>query len=224
MDVGLLALGVVLVLLAAARRRPVDRDGAAGYGPARVPRGHRRAGRQHHGHDDLGRQRELDAHRAAAVRLDGRDPVPQPAVGVDVPRPRALARPAPGPPAARQRRGLRHLRGRLRLVRGDDGHHRPHLAARARQARLRSEDEHGRAHRRGHARHHDPAVDHVHRLRRGGRSVDRAPVRGRHPSRLAAHGAVHGLHRGLGAAQPGQDAARRIRRWPSSRSCAAAGT
>ena len=34
----------------------------------------------------------LDARGAAAVRLDGRDPVPHQAVGGDVRRPRALAR------------------------------------------------------------------------------------------------------------------------------------
>ena len=35
-------------------------------------------------------------------------------------------------------------------------------------------------------------------------SVDRAVVRGRHPARNPDHGAVHGLHRDLGPAQPAQ--------------------
>ena len=40
----------------------------------------------------LGLERVVDARRAAAVRLDGRDPVPHQALGGDVRRPRALAR------------------------------------------------------------------------------------------------------------------------------------
>ena len=53
-----------------------------------------RPGRRRDGGDDLGLGVVVDADRAAAVRLDGRDPVPHAAVRGHVPRPRALARAA----------------------------------------------------------------------------------------------------------------------------------
>jgi TRAP-type mannitol/chloroaromatic compound transport system permease large subunit len=53
-----------------------------------------------------------------------------------------------------------------------------------------------------HAGAADPAVHHHDRLRRGGQRVDRQAVHRRRGARPAAGGAVHGLHRLVGAAPP----------------------
>ena len=68
---------------------------------------------------------ELGAGGAAAVHLDGRDPVPHPAVGGDVRRParRGCSR-MPGPADAHHHPRLRHLRLGLRLVGRHLRHHR----------------------------------------------------------------------------------------------------
>ena len=86
---------------------------------------------------DLERERVVDARRAAAVHLDGRDPVPHQAVGGDVPRPVAVAAMAAGPADACERGRLRHLRRGVRLVGRDLRDDRQDRAARTREARLR---------------------------------------------------------------------------------------
>ena len=76
----------------AARGRRVDRHRAAGLRLGRhAVRRRRHPGGHRARHHDLGQCRLLDAGRAAALHLDGRDPVPHAAVGGDVPRPRAVA-------------------------------------------------------------------------------------------------------------------------------------
>ncbi len=88
-------------------------------------------------HHDLERQLVMDAGRAAAVHLDGRDPLPHQIVRGDVPWPVALGSVAAGAPDSCQRDRLRHLRGGVGLVGGDLCDHRQDRAARARQAWLR---------------------------------------------------------------------------------------
>ena len=169
--------------------------------------------------DDLGLVVELDPHRAAALHLDGRDPVPHAALGGHVPR---ASRPGwsacPGgcctrtssaarssPPCPARRRPTCATIGKMTL---------PELAARG----YPDDQGHRHARRRGHARPPDPAVDHHDRLRRLGRGVDRPPLHRRRHAGHRAGGAVHGLRDGLGAPQsrsgPGSDRARR----PSRRS------
>ena len=111
-----------------------------------------RADRLGAGDDDVERERVVDAGRAAAVHLDGRDPVPHQAVGEDVPWPVAVAAVAAGPADACERHRLRDIRGGLRLLgrdlrdhrqdraariekRGYDEAHQPRLARRLRHAR-----------------------------------------------------------------------------------------
>ena len=78
---------LLLLLVRAARRRRVDRHRADGLRLRRhAVRRRRHPGRPGACHHDLGQQRLLDARGAAAVHLDGRDPVPHAAVGGDVPR------------------------------------------------------------------------------------------------------------------------------------------
>ena len=57
---------------------------------ANEPLHHPTSNRSRIGRHDLGLVVELDADRAAALRLDGRDPVPHPARRGHVPRPRAV--------------------------------------------------------------------------------------------------------------------------------------
>jgi hypothetical protein len=77
---------------------------------------------------------ELDADRAAALHLDGRDPVSHPPQPGHVPRPRAVdAAPARTPPA-HQRRRLRDLRRGLGVECGDVRDDRQDEPARARAA------------------------------------------------------------------------------------------
>ncbi len=101
----------------------------------------------------------VDARRAAAVHLDGRDSVPHQAVRRDVPRPLAVGAVAAGTADPCERDRLRHLRGGVGLVGGDLRDDRQDLAARTRQARLRQRTEPRLARRRRHARPADPAVD-----------------------------------------------------------------
>ena len=87
-------ISVVLVVLLVGR---VDRHQPAGLRLAR----HAVRRRQHSGghrarHQDLGQRRVVDAGRAAALHLDGRDPVPHQAVGGDVRGPGAVAGGFPG--------------------------------------------------------------------------------------------------------------------------------
>ena len=122
----------------AARGRRVDRRRAArdrlGRHAVRARRHSGRRGARDHG---LGQQRVVGARRAAAVHLDGRNPVPHQAVGGDVSRPRALAQLVPGPADARERARLRHLRLGVRLVGRDLRDGRQDRAAGTEEARLR---------------------------------------------------------------------------------------
>ena len=138
--------------------------------------------------------------RAAAVHLDGRDPVSHQALGRDVRGARAVAQLAAGPADARQRPRLRHLRHGVRLVGRDLRDDRQGRAAGADQARLRREDLPGLAVRRRHARHPAAAVHHHGGLRRGRGGLDPESVSRRFPARVSADGAVLGLHHRLGAA------------------------
>ena len=171
-----------------AGRRRVDRHGAL-----LVAAGGRRDGR-----DDLGRRVVVDAHRAAAVLLDGRDPVPHAAVRGHVPGPGALARASSGPPPAHEHHRLHDLRRRVGVVRRDLRDDRQDDAAGAEEPRLpgRHHDRHARGRR--HARAADPAVDHHDRVRRVGERVDRAAVHRRDPARRPAGGALLRLHRRAG--------------------------
>ncbi len=171
------------------------------------------AGGRCDGRDDLGHGVVVDAHRAAALRLDGRDPVPHAALGRHVQGARAVARAGAGSPAAHEHHRLHDLRRRVGIVGGDVRDDRQDDAARAPAARL-SGDDHGRhARRRGNARAADSAVDHHDRLRRHGQRVDRAAVHRRHPARHPAGGAVLGVYRRLGPAS----SRRRYRQPPSAR-------
>ena len=77
-------------MLLGARR--LDRDRADGLRLRRhAVRRRQHPARRGAGDHGLGQQRVVDARGAAAVHLDGRDPVPHQAVGGDVPRAGALA-------------------------------------------------------------------------------------------------------------------------------------
>ena len=88
-------------------RRRLCRHGAFHHAP----------GRRCDDHRHLGRLLLLDADRAAAVHLDGRDPLPHAPVGGHVPRSVALDGEAPRRPAAYQRGRLHGLCRRLRFLR-----------------------------------------------------------------------------------------------------------
>ena len=176
------------------------------------------SGRQRARHHRVGQQRLVDARRAAAVHLDGRDPVSHAAVGGDVPRPRALAQPAAGRADARQRARLRHLRLGVRLVGRDLRHGRQDRAAGAQEARLRRDDGARLARRRRHARHPHSAVDHDGDLRGRRQRLDHPGVSRRLPAGPARDGALLRLHRAVVAAQSRQDAAAPIRRCRSGKS------
>ena len=86
-ELSLILLGVMIVMLAsgvwiavALGARRLRRDGAD----------HERAARHRARHHGMERELVMDARGAAAVHLDGRDPVPHQAVRGDVPRPVAL--------------------------------------------------------------------------------------------------------------------------------------
>jgi hypothetical protein len=162
-----------------ARLGVLDRPDAAGCGGVRHAGLHQPPGRRHHGLHHLGQHQRLDADRAAAVPVDGRDPVPLAAHGRHVHRPVALAQQGAGAAAACQRHRLRHLRGGVGFQRRHLRHHRQDHAARAEEARLPGCHLDGLAGRCRHLRPADPAVDHHDRLRRGHRRVDRQAVRGR---------------------------------------------
>ena len=127
-------------------------------------------GRRRDGRDDLGHGVVVDADRAAALRLDGRDPVPHAAVGGHVQGPRAVARARARPAAAHEHHRLHDLRRRVGLVGRHLRDDRQDDAARARSARLPGDDHDRHARRRRHARPADPAVDHHDRLRRHART------------------------------------------------------
>ena len=155
-ELSLVLLGFMIVLLASGVWIAVAL-GLVGF--RRDGADHERAARQRAGHHDMERERVLDAGRAAAVHLDGRDSVSHQAVGGDVPRPVALAAMAARAADACERDRLRHLRGGVGLVGRDLRDHRQDRAARTRQARLRQGHEPRLAGRLRHARPADPAVD-----------------------------------------------------------------
>ena len=119
-------LALLLVLLVGGR---VDRDRARGGGLVRAAVLHQHAARSESVPVVLGLERELDARRAAALHLDGRDPVPHEALGGDVRRARAVARLAAGAADARERARLRDLRHGVGLVGRDLRDHRQGGAA-----------------------------------------------------------------------------------------------
>ena len=203
-----LILLVILTVLLGARR--VDRDRADGLRLCRhaVRRRQHPAGRGA-GDDGVGQQRVVVAGGAAAVHLDGRDPVPHQVVGGDVPRAGALAQLDSRPADARQRAGLRHLRLGVGLVGRDLRHRRQDRAAGTEEARLRRDRQPRLARRRRHARHPHSAVDHDGDLRGAGQRLDHPGVPGGLPAGLPGDGAVLRLHRDLVAAQSGQAAAAR---------------
>ncbi len=175
---------------ARALRRGVDRDGALLVA----------AGRRRDGGDDLGVGVVVDADRAAALRLDGRDPVSHAAVRGHVPRSRPMARARARTAAAYQHHRLHDLRGGIGQFRGDVRDDRQDDAARAQVARLSGGHHDRHARRRRNARAPDPAVDHHDRLRRQRQRVDRPALHCRRdPGHLACI-AFLGLHRRLGVA------------------------
>ena len=104
-----------------------------------------------------------------------------------VPRRQRLSRPSARRARHRHHRRLRRLRGDLRLVGGD----RRHLLARRLSGdaplRLSAALRHRRDRRRRHARHHDPALDGVRRLRPDHRAGHRQAVHRRHHARHPRH-------------------------------------
>ena len=190
----------------AAVGRRVDRDLARGGGLVRPAVLHQHAAGREPVPVVLGLERLVDARGAAAVHLDGRNPVPHQAFGRDVRRPGALAQLAARPADARQYPRLRHLRHRVGLLGRYLRDHRQGRAAGADQARLRREDLPRIAVRRGHARHPAAALDHHGGVRGGGGSLDPQGVPRGLPAGIPADGAVLRLHHRLGAAQSGQDA------------------
>ena len=194
----------------AAHRRAVDRARALGHRLRRdAIRRRQHPGRQRARHRGVGQQRLVVARRPAAVHLDGRDPVPHPPLGGDVPRLRALAQPAAGRAHARQRGGLRRVRLGVGLVRRHHRHGRQDRAAGAQEARLRRDAGARLARRRRHARHPDPAVDHDGDLCGAGQRVDHPGVSRRLPAGPPGDGALFRLHRAVVAAASRADAAAR---------------
>ena len=171
-------------------------------------------GRRRDGGHDLGLGVVVDADRAAALRLDGRDPVPHPAVRGHVQGPRAVARAraraACCTPTSSAARIFAAVSGSSAATCATIGKMTLPELQRARLPR----GHHDRlARRRRHAGPPDPAVDHHDRLRRRGRRVDRAAVHRRRHSRAPAGGAVLRLHRRAGrCCNPDADARRRPRR------------
>ena len=172
------------------------------------------------GDHDLGQQRVLDARRAAAVHLDGRNPVPHAVVGGDVPRSGAVAELAAGTADARQRAGLRDIRIGVGLVRRDHGDRRQDRAARIEEARLRPDGEPWLARRGRDARHSHPAVDHDGDLRGAGERLDHPGVPGGLHPRPDRDGAVLRLHHRLVAAQSEEAAAAASRQCRCAKSSA----
>ena len=164
-----------------ARSRFVSRDLP---GLRRAARGRRnllrRAERLHAGVDpdvrDDGRGDRLVARRQGPVR------------GA-----RSLALPPAGRPGDLQPRRLRDLRGAHRLVARVLRRHRQDGHSGDAQARLSGRRRHRLDLRRRHARHPDPAVDHVHPLRHRHRDLDRPPVPRRRPARPDADRPVHAV-------------------------------
>ena len=193
--------------------------------PARAHRlchGHRRhrrvclharlelAGGLRHGPDeDLRDGAQLHALGGAALHPHGQLRHPRGHVGGAVPRRLHLHR----PPARRPRHGhgvgVRRLRRHLRLLDRHHGHHGQGGLSVHEALRLCRPARRGHRRRRGHARHHDPAVDHHGDLRRLHRDQYRQALHGgdpaRHPRRHPAlpRDRVHDL-----AASPGARAAR----------------
>ena len=185
--------------------------GAAGRRLGRHGAVHQPAGRRCHDHDDLDRVVVLGADRLAAVHLDGRDPVQDPAVGGHVQGPGALDGPAARPAAAHQHRRLHGVRGGVGQLGGNRHHGRQDVDPGAAPARLSRAADHRHAGRRRHARPDDPALAHPDRLRRHDQRIDRQAVHGRHRAGAGPGRPVHGLHRGLGDRAQGSGAAGRAR-------------
>jgi hypothetical protein len=141
---------------------------------------------------DLGLDLALDPRGDAAVRVDGRDPVPLAPFRGYLPRPRPLARAPAGRAPPRQHRGLRPVCRCLGLIGGDRGHRRQDVAARAQGPSLSRGQGHWHACRLGHPRLPDPALDPSDRLRRHRRTVDLPAVHRRNPARSAGGDPVHG--------------------------------
>ena len=204
---------------ARALRRRVDRHGALCV----ASRGRRDGG------DDLGLGVVVDTDRAAAVRVDGRDPVPHAPVRGHVPRPRAVARAAARTAPAHEHHRLHDLRCGVRQLGRDLCDDRQDDAAGAEGARLPGghHDRHARGRR--HAGAPDSAFDHHDRLRRQRERVDRAALHRRRDPRHPARDAVLGLHRRLGAVASRRSARRCVAHHihaeaprvasPDSRSC-----
>ena len=199
-------LSITLLLIVGAVPHPgqrcVDRPHAVGRGVDRHAAVQLAARRRRDGRHHLGQCLELDADRAAAVRLDGRDPVPHAAERTTC--------------SAAWRRGCRPLPGRLLHVNvvgctifaAVSGSSAATCATIGKMslpelARRGYPDRHRRrfAGRRRHAGPADPAVDHHDRLRRHRRGVDRAAVHRRRAARPDAGAAVLRLPGRLGAAQ-----------------------
>jgi hypothetical protein len=179
-----------------AMRRPWLRDlGRAGALPDCLGRPgavHRRPRRPGDGDLDLGLELALDPRGDAAVRVDGRDPVPLAPFRGYLPRPRPLARAPAGRAPPRQHRRLRPVCSCLGLIGGDRGHRRQDVAARAQGPSLSRRQGHWHACRLGHPRLPDPALDPSDRLRRHRRTVDLPAVHRRNPARSAGGDPVHG--------------------------------
>ena len=117
----------------------------------------------------------VDARGAAALHLDGRDPVPHATVRADVQRPRAVARARARTAACTRRssaaRSSASVSGSSAATCATIAKVAlPELCAAATTRSIAL----GVARRRRHARHPDPAVDHMVVYARGRRSVDRA--------------------------------------------------
>ena len=133
------------------------------------------------------RRPDLDAH---GDRLEFRRRAAVPADGLvrhhlrheprAVPRRQRLPRPSARRARHRHHRRLRRLRGDLRLVGRDRGDVLARRLSGDAPLRLSAALRHRRDRGRRHARHHDPAVDRVRRLRPDHRAGHRQAVRRRH--------------------------------------------
>ena len=176
-----------------ARQRRLGRHGAdgrrlGGHGAFHhPPRGRRDA--YHH----LVGLVVVDADRAAAVHLDGRDPLPHPPVGGHVPWPLALDGGAARRAGAHEYRGLHRLRSGVRILGGhaDDGRQDVHPGA----ARAQLPRNHGDRHTggRGDAGTDDSAVADIDRLWRDDQRKHFEAVLRRRPAGAGSGAVLHGL-------------------------------
>ncbi len=140
-------------------------------------------GLRHGPDEDLRDGAQLHAVGRAAVHPDGQLRDARRHVAGAVPRRLRLHR----PPARRPRHGhgvgVGRLRRHLRLLDRHRGHHGQGGVPVDEALRLLRPARRGHRRRRGHARHHDPAVDHHGDLRRLHRDQHRQAVHGRDPAR-----------------------------------------